>query len=51
VEVSSEASLSVKGLSSTIEGSTNLTIKNGAGAQIALSGPSVNVNNGALEVI
>ena len=51
VEVSSEADLSVKGLSSTIEGSTSLTIKNGAGAQIALSGPSVNVNNSALEVI
>jgi uncharacterized protein involved in type VI secretion and phage assembly len=51
VEVSSEADLSVKGMSSTIEGSTSLTIKNGAGAQIALSGPSVNVNNSALEVI
>jgi phage protein D/phage baseplate assembly protein gpV len=51
VEVISEADLSVKGMSSTIEGTTSLTIKDGTGAQIALSGPSVNVNNGALEVM
>jgi uncharacterized protein involved in type VI secretion and phage assembly len=50
MDVSSDASLSIKGATGSIEGSGNLTIKNGAGAQIALSGPSVNLNNGALEV-
>lgn len=33
----------------TVEGTAGLTIKNAA-AQIAMSGPTVNVNNGALEV-
>ena len=51
LDMSSDTSLSMKGLSGSIEGTTSLTIKDGAGAQIALSGPSVNVNNGALEVI
>ncbi len=35
--------------SCTVEGTSGLTLKNAA-AQIALSGPTVNVNNGALEV-
>lgn len=34
----------------TVEGTGGLTLKNAA-AQIAMNGPSVNVNNGALEVI
>ena len=34
----------------TVEGTAGLTMKNATGAQIAMSGPSVNVNNGALEV-
>ena len=51
LDMSSDTSLSMKGLSGSIEGTTSLTIKDGAGAQIALNGPSVNVNNGALEVI
>jgi uncharacterized protein involved in type VI secretion and phage assembly len=50
VEMSSDAALSIKGMSSTVEGSTGTVIKNGSGAQIAMSGPSVNINNGALEV-
>ena len=36
----------------TVEGgASGLTLKNKTGAQIAMSGPSVNINNGALEVI
>jgi uncharacterized protein involved in type VI secretion and phage assembly len=51
VEMSSNTDMSIKGTSgTTIEGTGSLTVKNGAGAQIAYSGPSVNVNNGALEV-
>lgn len=50
LDVSSDASLSLKGLTGTIEGTGSLTIKDGAGGQIAISGPSVNINNGALEV-
>lgn len=34
----------------TVEGTAGLTLKNAA-AQIAMSGPTVNVNNGALEVM
>jgi phage protein D/phage baseplate assembly protein gpV len=34
----------------TVEGTAGLTIKNAA-AQVALSGPTVNINNGALEVM
>jgi len=51
LEIDGGTSLSVKGANGTVEGTGSLTIKNGAGAQVALSGPSVNVNNGALEVI
>jgi uncharacterized protein involved in type VI secretion and phage assembly len=51
VEVSSDTTLSLKGTTSTLDGTATLTIKDGAGAQIALSGPMVNVNNGALEVM
>ena len=50
LDVSSDSSLSIKGLSGTIEGTSSLTVKNGAGAQVALTGPEVNINNGALEV-
>jgi phage protein D len=52
VEMSSDTTMSIKGTTgTTIEGTANLTLKDGAGAQIAMTGPSVNVNNGALEVI
>ncbi len=52
VEISSDATMSIKGTAgTTVEGTATLTLKDGAGAQIAMSGPSVNVNNGALEVI
>jgi uncharacterized protein involved in type VI secretion and phage assembly len=52
VEVSTDTNMSIKGTAgTTIEGTGKLTLKNGAGAQIAMTGPSVNVNNGALEVI
>lgn len=34
----------------TVQGTAGVTVKNAA-AQVALSGPSVNINNGALEVI
>jgi phage protein D len=50
LDISSSNSLSIKGMNGTIEGSGSMTVKNGAGAQIALNGPSVNINNGALEV-
>ena len=33
-----------------VEGTASMTVKNGAGGEIAMSGPSVNVNKGALEV-
>ncbi|MHB9032859.1 MAG: VgrG-related protein [Anaerolineae bacterium] len=52
VEVTTNASLSMKGTSgATLEGTASLTVKNGTGAQIAMTGPTVNVNNGALEVM
>lgn len=35
----------------TIEGTAGVTVKDGAGAQVALSGPTVNINNGALEIM
>jgi uncharacterized protein involved in type VI secretion and phage assembly len=35
----------------TVQGTAGVTVKNAAGAQVALSGPTVNVNNGALEVM
>ena len=50
LEVDGGSSLSFKGASGTVEGTGDLTIKNGAGAQISLSGPTVNINSGALEV-
>jgi len=34
-----------------LEGTAMVNVKNGAGAQVAMSGPAVNVNNGALEVM
>jgi hypothetical protein len=33
----------------TVEGTAGATLKNAA-AQVALNGPSVNINNGALEI-
>jgi len=51
LEMDSQASLSIKGLNSTLEASASMTVKNGGGAQIAMTGPMVNINNGALEVI
>ncbi|MGD0003994.1 MAG: VgrG-related protein [Anaerolineaceae bacterium] len=51
LEIGSNTTMSIKGSAgATIEGTGTLTLKNGAGAEIDLSGPSVNVNNGALEV-
>lgn len=50
LDMSSQASLSLKGINSTIEGTASLTVKDGGGAQIAFTGPVVNINNGALEV-
>lgn len=34
-----------------LEGAATVNVKTGGGAQVAMSGPTVNVNNGALEVI
>ncbi|PJF46921.1 MAG: hypothetical protein D6709_07670 [Chloroflexi bacterium] len=34
-----------------LEGTAAVNVKNGGGAQIAMAGPTVNVNNGALEVM
>ena len=33
-----------------VEGTASMTVKNGAGGEIAMSGPAVNINKGALEV-
>ncbi|MBM3131802.1 MAG: VgrG-related protein [Chloroflexi bacterium] len=50
-KVQATGSCEIKSTSScTVEGTAGLTLKNAA-AQIALSGPTVNVNNGALEVM
>ena len=50
--MSSDTTMSIKGAAmTTIEGTANLTLKNGAGAEIDMLASSVNVNNGALEVI
>ena len=52
VEISSDATMSIKGTAgTTVEGTATLTLKDGAGAQIDMAGPSVSINNGALEVI
>jgi uncharacterized protein involved in type VI secretion and phage assembly len=50
LDIDSSASLSIKGMNGTIEGTGSLTVKDGGGAQIAFTGPSVSINNGALEV-
>jgi phage protein D/phage baseplate assembly protein gpV len=49
-QVQATGSCSIKSTQNcTVEGTAGLTLKNAA-AQIAMSGPSVNINNGALEV-
>jgi phage protein D/phage baseplate assembly protein gpV len=51
VKMEATSSLSLKAMSScTMEGTAGVTIKNAA-AEIALSGPSINMNKGALEVM
>jgi uncharacterized protein involved in type VI secretion and phage assembly len=51
VKVEATSSLNLKAMSScTVEGTAGVTIKNAA-AEIALSGPSINMNKGALEVM
>jgi Rhs element Vgr protein len=51
VKVEATSTLSLKANSScTMEGTAGVTIKNAA-AEIALSGPSINMNKGALEVM
>jgi len=50
LDMSSSTSLSMKGLNGTIEGTSSLTVKDGGGGQIAINGPVVSINNGALEV-
>jgi uncharacterized protein involved in type VI secretion and phage assembly len=50
--VEAQASLSIKGTATaTVEGGASLTLKDSGGGQIAMTGPIVNVNNGALEVM
>jgi phage protein D len=50
-KVQATGSCSIKSTQNcTVEGTAGLTIKNAA-AQVALSGPTVNINNGALEVM
>jgi uncharacterized protein involved in type VI secretion and phage assembly len=52
IQLSANANLTMKGMAQAqIEGTAGVTMKDGAGAQIAMTGPIVNVNNGALEVI
>ena len=34
-----------------LKGTASATLQDGAGAKVALAGPSVNINNGALEVV
>jgi Rhs element Vgr protein len=48
---SSTGEVKLEGMNITLQATTGLTLKNNAGAQIALNGPAVNVNNGALEVM
>ena len=50
LDISSSNSLSIKGMNSILEGTGGMTVKNGAGGQIAINGPTVSINNGALEV-
>jgi uncharacterized protein involved in type VI secretion and phage assembly len=49
IESKATANIKATGMM-TVEGTAGLTAKNAAGAQIAMTGPAVNVNNGALEV-
>ncbi len=52
IQLSANANLQLKATAqASIEGTAGVTMKDGAGAQIAMNGPAVNVNNGALEVI
>jgi autonomous glycyl radical cofactor GrcA len=51
VKVEATSALNLKAMSScTMEGTAGVTIKN-AIAEIALSGPTINMNKGALEVM
>ena len=49
VKIESTATLDLKGTALTAEGSASATLKTSAG-QVAISGPAVNINNGALEI-
>jgi len=50
-KVEATGACNIKSIQScTVEGTAGLTLKNAA-AQIAMSGPTVNINNGALEVM
>jgi uncharacterized protein involved in type VI secretion and phage assembly len=52
VTMEATAQCNIKGTAGlTAEGTAMATFKDGAGAQIALTGPMVSVNNGALDVI
>jgi uncharacterized protein involved in type VI secretion and phage assembly len=50
VQVETNATLGLKGITTTVEGTGSATLKTSAG-QVAINGPAVNINNGALEVI
>ncbi|MBP7694073.1 MAG: hypothetical protein KA764_19275, partial [Anaerolineales bacterium] len=51
VTVEASSNLDLKATSNcTVQGTAGVTVKNAA-AQVALSGPTVNINNGALEVM
>lgn len=51
-DIKANANCTIKGTAAcTVEGSASLTLKDSAGAQIALTGPAVSINNGALDVI
>lgn len=51
-KVTANANIQMKALAQMqLEGTAMVNVKNGAGAQVAMTGPTVNVNNGALEVM
>jgi uncharacterized protein involved in type VI secretion and phage assembly len=52
MNIEATGSMNVKSIQSmTVEGTAGATVKNAAGAEVALSGPTVNINKGALEVM
>ncbi len=52
IQMTAMANLQMKGTAQALlEGTASATVKDGAGAQIALTGPMVSVNNGALDVM